>query len=129
MEPATMTGNHQQTAEALSADLYAGAKLILLTEDGTLADRLTRAYTDMAAHAAPLAAQLPGGLGLRVLTLHETFTGGAEPTNAVERAAVRTFVDALPRDELTRAALDIAELADDLDLEVRSAHGLGHFVP
>jgi hypothetical protein len=118
-----MTGNHQQTAEALSADLYTGAKLILLTEYGTLGERLAHAYSDMAGHAAPLAAQLPTELRDRVIGVHRTFTGGAEPGTAVDGAAVRNRVEAMARDEQIRAALDVAELADELDLEVRRLHG------
>ena len=124
-----MNGNHQQTAEALSADLYTGAKLILLTEDGTLADRLTRAYADMAAHAAPLAAQLPEEFGRRVLSLHTTFTGGEGTGAAADGGAVRRCIDALGRDGQIRAAMDITELAEDLDREVKAAHEATHSAP
>jgi len=109
--------NHQQTAEALSADLYSGATLILLTEDGTLPERLTRAYAGMAFHAAALAPQLPAALGGRILAIHEVLTGGAQPGEALDPAAVEMAVGALSRPEQIRVAMDVADLADDLEAE------------
>ena len=117
-------GNHQQTAEALSADLYAGAKLQLLTGDGTLEERLTAAYFEMGVHAAPLAAQIPGNLGHRVIALHRTLTGGGDSHDPVDRATVAAAVGSLAGDARFRAALDIAELADDLDAAVRASHAV-----
>jgi len=119
--------NHQQTAEALSADLYTGATLILLTEDGTLPERLTRAYTDMAFHAAALAGQLPAALGGRILALHQVVTGGAEPGQALDPAAVAGAVHALSRPEQVRVAMDVADLADDLEAEHEAMRA--HFSP
>ncbi len=109
--------SHQQTAEALSADLYAGAKLILLTEDGELPERLVRAYGGMAGHAAPLAAQLPGTLSDRVRDLHRALTGGAE--GGLE--FLPDVVARLTRDQQVRVAMDVADLADALALEVSNA--------
>ena len=116
------TANHQQTAEALAADLYAGAKLVLLTADGSLQERLVAGYSDMAVHAAPLAAQLPAHLGHRVITLHRELTGGGGTQDAPDRTAVVGAVQLLGGDDRIRLALDIAELADDLDRAVRAAH-------
>ncbi len=114
------SANHRQTAEALTAELYGGGKLILLTEDGTLSDRLVRAYAEMSVHAAPLAEQLPGHLRRRVATLHGILTGGAGMHDGVDPAAIAAAVAALRPEERARAALDISDLADDLDLEVRT---------
>jgi hypothetical protein len=115
---------HRQTAEALSADLYTGAKLQLLTGDGTLGERLAGAYFEMAVHAAPLAQQLPGELGTRVLALHGLLSGGGESHDTPDRAAIVEAVGGLAPDQLIRAALDIADLADDLDAEVRTSHAV-----
>lgn len=117
-------GQHQQTAEALSADLYTGAKLQLLTGDGSLGDRLVSAYFEMAIHAAPLAQQLPGDFGPRVLSLHSALTGGGASHDTPDRAAVAGAVGAMGNDERIRIALDIAELADDLDTEIRATNAV-----
>ena len=117
-----VTGNHQQTAEALAADLYSGAKLMLLTEDGTLAERLVRAYGDMAIHATQLAEQLPRTLGRRIVSIHETLTGGAVVGRRDEQADLRHMIGTMGRDEQIRVAMDIADLADDLDRQVRTGH-------
>ncbi len=119
-----IAGNHQQTAEVLTADLYGGAKLILLTEDGTLPERLVRAYADMGAHAAPLAEQLPGHLGRRVIALHGILSGGAGLHDHPDAATVAGAVAGLPPEERIRAALEIADLADELDVTVRAAHSV-----
>ena len=114
-------GNHQQTAEALAADLYTGAKLILLTEDGALAERLVRAYGDMAIHATQLAEQLPRTLGRRIVSIHEALTGGTATGERDQQADLRATIGSMAREDRIRVAMDIADLGDDLDREVRAS--------
>ena len=113
---------HQFAAEALAADLYSGAKAILLTDDGSLGDRLWHAYADMAVHAAPLAAQMPASLKDRILALHGTLTGGAGVSKVPDADTVRATVDGFSREAQVRGAVAIADLADDLDRVVRLTH-------
>ena len=115
-------GNHQQTAEALAADLYSGAKLILLTTDGTLTERISRAYVEMAVHATPLAEQIPGPLGRRIAAIHWALTGSFAGEGDVTQASLDEAVGTLSDDALVTAALEIASLADDLNLEVEANH-------
>jgi len=120
------TGNHQQAAEALAADLYSGAKLILLTEDGTLDERLARSFGEMAVHATQLAEQLPADLGRRILSVHSTLTGGPAEGEGHDQTGVRQRIAAMPRSEQIRVAMDIADLADSLDSEVQTSHAVLH---
>ena len=114
------TGHHQQTAEALAADLFTAAKLVLLTEDGSLEERLVRAYGDLAVHATPLADQLPAALSVRVTALQATLGGGeGEGTLAPADA-----VAALEPEARVRAAVDIADIAGALEDEVDAPHAV-----
>lgn len=122
-------GNHQITALAVAADLYSGAAVILLTEDGVLADRLVRAYGQMAIHAAQLADQLPVRLGRRILAVHLDLTGdemaeGELVGEGDEQTGLRRRICTMSSDDRNRVALDIAQLAEDLDSEVRAVHRL-----
>lgn len=114
------SGNHQLTAEALTADLLAGAKLILLTEDGTLEERLTSAWTTMAVHALPLASQLPPVLCAKVTGITETLVGHAAGEGDDLQEELRAAIAAMTREQHIRAAIEVSELCDDLDREVRA---------
>ncbi len=116
--------NHRLTAESVAADLYGGAKTILLTEDGSIGERLVRAYGDMAIHAAQLAEQLPGSLGHRMLAVHYELTGGEPGTGRDESTALRRTLAMMTKTEQSRVALDIAELADDLDHDIQAVRAV-----
>jgi hypothetical protein len=111
--------DHRQTAEVLAADLYTGAELILLTEDGPLRERLERAYRQMALHATPLAPQLPDDLRDRMDTLHLLLTGRRTGEGRDEASDFLTTLPTLSHDELVRAACGIADLAE---LLTRAVH-------
>ncbi len=116
--------NHRLTAESVAADLYGGAKTILLTEDGSVGERLLRAYGEMAIHATQLAEQLPGSLGHRMLAVHLELTGGEPGTGRDESMALRRTLGTMTKSEQTRAALDIAQLADDLEHDIQAVRAV-----
>ena len=110
------TGHHQQTAEVLAADLFTAARLVLLTEDGSLEQRLVRAYGEFAVHATPLAGQLPAALSVRVTALHATLSGGGAGGDGT--LAPADAVAALEPEARVRVAIDIADIAGALQDEV-----------
>lgn len=99
---------------AIAANLYASAEYLLVTDDGTLEERLFKSFAELARLATPYTPHLPTPIAAAMDELHGSLTGSYEPGGPQEIERLRQTLESMSVVERQRAAISVCTIGDFL---------------